>query len=396
MTAYDNSQVRESIIWDPFSCSGFYNELQRVERQVIFGLYSNNFRNSNSYLLELSGIELANALNDYNTKMAGLTNEEIKVVNDIVAKRFVTINIEQLVHDNKLVTQLQKINADADEWDAKIAALSTDRAALETLRAKVQGEIKKVTARIAELQAYIQVEVSQLALIDVDIAEKEHDLSEKNLQLVSKTMDEAKMDLQILQVANEVAKIQINIIEAGLELIDIDMKVSRSNLEIAQTENNIVKAGLAKSELDVAIARTAVEQADLETYGAKVIIAGLETDLANEELQGVLAAQYDESALNSAKLTIMDERQEGHLQSISNQAERSLFSIKEKDVSTALEDTVLDKTNSTQNVLDTNTNKIQDAHVFDAVTNRNGAIAAATIIATANIASTLTHTIKKG
>lgn len=394
MSAFDNSQVRQSSIWAPFSHYGFYNDTQAVERAVIFGLYSNSFRNNDTYLKGISDIEMAALLADYNIKIAELDTDEQKAVADITAKRYVAA-IETLVHDEKMATEIKKINADSDEWDAKIAALSSDRAALETLRIKIEAEIKKINSRILELQAYIQLEASNLALVGVEIDEKKFLLATKDLELVAKSIDESRRDIAILQAANDIAKIQLQIVEAGLELVDVDMKVARTGIDIAQTENQIAKAGMAESEFDVAKARTEAEKADLETYGSRLILAGMQVAAVGKEQASVAAASVDEAIFNQTKLDHESSRQAERIQSIANRAEQRLFGIQERDVSAALEKTITEKTNATQAAIDQDKIRSQDSHVTAASRARDAAIAAAEKLAMANVVSELTHKIKK-
>lgn len=394
MSAFDNSQIRQTSIWTPFVHYGFYNDIQEAERAVIFGLYSGGWRNDHGYLQGVSDVEMANILSDYTAKIAALTVDEQKVVADITARRYVAA-IETLVHDAKMVTQLSKINADADEWTAKIAALSSDQAALETLRVKITAEIKKISSRILELQAYIQLEKSNLAMVEVDIAEKQVALSAKDLELVTKALEESKRDIAILQAANEIAKIQLQIVEAGLELVDVDMKVARTEIDIAQTENQIARAGMSESELEVAIARTAAERADLETYDSRLTLAGQHVTAAGKELSGVQSALVDEAQMQQAKIDQAAARQVEQTQAISNQTEQRLFGIQERDVSAGLEKVISGKTNVAQADMDEDKIRAQDAHVSAARTARDAAIAAAELLATARVVSELKHFIKK-
>lgn len=394
MSAFDNSQIRQSSIWSPFVHYGFYNDIQEAERAVIFGLYSSGWENDHGYLQGISDIEMANILADYTAKISKLSVDEQNVVADITARRYVSA-IETLVHDAKMVTQLGKINADADEWTAKIAALSSDRAALETLRVKISAEIEKISSRILELQAYIQAEKVNLAMVGAEIAEKQIALSAKDLELVSKDLEESRLDVAILQAANDIAKIQLQIVEAGLELVDVDMKVARTEVDIAQTENQIARAGMSESELEVALARTDAERADLETYDSKLTLAIQHVTAAGKELSGVQAATADEALMQQAKLDQAASRHVEQIQGIANQTEQRLFGIQERDVSAGLDKVITGKTNVAQSDMDEDKIRVQDSHITAASRARDAAIAAAELLATANVVSELKHYIKK-
>jgi len=394
MTSFENSQIRQSTIWSPFEYYGSYNDVQEAERAIIFGLYSNSWRNDDGYMQGVYDIDMANILSDYTAKVAELTVDEQKVVADISAKRYIS-GIETLVHDGKMATQLQKIDADADEWDAKIAALAADRAALETLRVKIASEIKRIAARILELEAYIQVEKANLELVNVEISEKEVQLARKDLQLVEKALEESRKEIAILQAGNEIAKIQLQIVEAGLELIDVDMKVARTNLDIQQTENQIAKAVMAESELDIAKARTEAERTDLSVIEKRVDLAKMQVDSIAKEISGVAAASSDEDALYNERLNALAAKQNELIQSIANRTETALFAIKEKEISSTLEKSIGEKTNTTQAITDLDKIRERYAQFSAAKTTADAVVAAAEKLAEANVASTLIHSIKK-
>ena len=394
MTAFDNSIIRNTPIWVPFAHYGFYNAVQEAERAVIFGLYSNSYRNNDAYMQGISDIALSQMLADFNTKMAELTTDQQKTVMDITTKRYVT-SVETLIHDEKMVTELQKNNASADEWDAKIAALSVDRAALVTLQTHIATEIKRINAKITEIMAYIQLEVANLAMVDVEIAEKQMTLSEKDIQLAEKAIEEAKRDLAILQTANEIARVQLQIVNAGLELVDIDMKVARTRTDIAQTDNQIAKLGLMSSELEVAKARTTAEQEDLLTYDSKILLAEAQTTGVNKEIAGAKTHTTLETAVGQARLDESDAYLSDHLQSITLNAEKVIYGIQDRDVSAGLEKTIVEKTNVMQATTDQDKIRMNEVHVDAALKRAQAAIEAATTMASANLSSELTHLIKK-
>lgn len=394
MTSFDNSAIRNTNIWTPFQYYGSYNDTQTAERAIIFGLYSNSWRNDDAYIQGVSDIEMANILADYNLKIAGLTTDEQKVLSDISAKRYIS-QIDTLIHNEKMATKLQKINADADEWDAKIAALSADRAELETLRVKIAAETKRIAARILELTAHIQTEKAHYEMVRIEISEKEIQKAQKDIQLAEKELEEAKRDIEILSVANEIARVQIQIVEAGLELIDIDMKVARGQVDLIQLDSQISKAGLTASELLVAEARTEAEGAELGVLDARLNVAEKQVDIVDAEIDGVQSESTDDAAIHDARLEELDARQTGKLRSLENSTEKTLFNIQERDVTATLDRDINALQNTAQSTMDADKMRIQDAHVDAARTKLYAAVAAQQLLAEASIVSTLIHTIKK-
>src|SRR5574344_336557 len=181
--AYQRNQNRETFLFNPFTYSFPFSSLQTDARTTVFGLYSNSYVNGQGYLIAIEAQELANVLADYNEKIARLSYEEQTILADIVTKRYLA-NIDKLIHDNKMVTYNLKIAAEEAEWDAKVAALSADQAALTTLAAKVASETDKTNARIQELQAMTQIESYNQSAMDIEIAEKELELSKEDLKIL--------------------------------------------------------------------------------------------------------------------------------------------------------------------------------------------------------------------
>lgn len=107
--AYGRNTAREVRIWTPFSYSWRFSDTEVIERITIFGLYSGSYLNGQAYLQNVESAELANLLADYNNKIAGLTNQETLVLADIASKRYLA-GIDKLIHDQKMITEQQKID----------------------------------------------------------------------------------------------------------------------------------------------------------------------------------------------------------------------------------------------------------------------------------------------
>ena len=130
--AYARSTAREARVWTPFSYSFPFTDEQTSDRITIFGLYANSYLNGHKYLQELEAEDLANLLADYNSNLADLTAQQQLVVADIVSKQYLA-SIDKIIHDGKMDLEQAKIDSDSDIMDARIAALSADRAALDTM-----------------------------------------------------------------------------------------------------------------------------------------------------------------------------------------------------------------------------------------------------------------------
>jgi len=374
--------TREVRIWRPFACSFPFTSTETEERIVIFGLYANTYLNGQSYLKQIEDAELENLLTDYNTRISGLTVQGQIVVADIVSKRYLA-GIDKLIHDQKMETGREKIATDSAIAEAKYAALESDRAALETMSAKVAASIQKNNARITELEAQISIEGINYTLVEQDIAEKE---------LQSLRIDNRKLD-----VANEIIRIQIQTVRTATELLDIEVQKARTEINISDTERAIAKIGLLADDLIIEKAQTAIIESEIPVSKSRVTLAQAKYDDADAELTYIQTTLMDnEDTIRRNKedlLTLRANIKESALDRseseklLANKNRRDLYDL-EKDLATD------DKINQAD--IDTNITipKIAAGAVND-WSRANAAIEVAEKVAKAEIATQLTHVIQK-
>jgi len=379
--AFDRSIARESKIWTPFIYSFPFDSTQTIDRTTIFGLYSSAYLNRNKYLLEIETEDLANLLADYNTKMANLTNQEAIVVADIVSRRYVE-TVEKIIHDKKLETKRMGIEADDDIWDAKLAALASDTAALVTMAERVSSETQKTAAKITEIETYIEIEGIHLSEADIEISEKE--------------IQSARVDLQKLGVTNDVLKIQIDTVKAAQELVDVDLRIARTKVDGAQIDRNINSIDLLDSELRIEQGRTQIAEAELNVAEARVALAQDRTDEVQAEidyLTGTLTEQTEERA--AKKIELMDLKQAGLNENLTiRRSEKSLANELRKDELDAELDMAGDDS-LTQVAVDSERVSVMNTRAYNINRMVETKKEVAEIMATASIGTTLTHTIMK-
>jgi hypothetical protein len=379
--AFSRAIARESKIWKPFDYSFPFDANQTADRITIFGLYANAYLNGHKYLNEIEDEELANLLSDYNSRIAELTTQEQIVVADIVSKRYLA-NVDKLIHDQKMITKQEEIDSESDIMDARIAALSADQAALTTMAAKVASERIKTTARITELQAYIEQEGINLSLADIEVVEKE--------------ITSARLDNQKLDMANDILRIQIETVETAQELLDIDLKIARTRVDIAETNRAIAKIGLLADDLTIEQAKTALEEAGIPISEARIELAQAKYDDADAEknyITNTLMNQEVES-LNS-KTELLDTKQTVRLNELQHREDLQLLANeKERDVSD-LSKTLASDDQANQTAIDTIRVEGINAKTTLAWDRAQSAIAVANTLAAAEITTALTHTVQK-
>lgn len=378
--AYQRSNARESRVWKPFSFSFPFSAEQTTDRVIIYGLYSDSHLNQHGYLIEVEAVDLLNMLTDYNSKISNLNMQEQNVLADIVAKRYIA-GIDKLIHDEKMITGGQKISAQDAEWTAKIAALDTDRAALITLAARVTSETAKINARITELQAMIETEGYARSEVDIEIANKEIQLAEK--------------DIAILDAANAILKIQLEIVNKGMELVDVDLQKTRTRNEIENIKRSIARTGLLENGLKVEKAQTITATAEKELYISRTTLAEKQVDAANKtvDLYGSLIAH--ETEIGVKKTDEKDAEQTRRISSISDKEDSALFNTSLKKDAADFDAKTITNERTAQEKLDQDKILINTYQVGGKNAISLAAIAAATLLAKASIETELTHMIQK-
>jgi hypothetical protein len=407
---YLRAANRETKVWMPFLYAANFTSGQVTERAVIFGLYAGGYNNQHAYLLDIEATDLANLLADYNMKIAGLSNEEVIVLQSILAKRYVA-EIEQQIHAEQLITKTDKVNADAEELEAKIAALSADQAALVTLATRLTTETAVSAAKLLEIESRKTLEDINLSLADIENAEKEIQLE--------------KVKLQILDVANEVLKIQIQIVDAGIDLVNTDVKISETNSRTIGVRNDILKTDIFTADKDALSAHKTAVETESEIFAAEEDIVNNKQTLANSEetdltllLPLEIANATNEKAFLSAKYTgkLTEKEMSGVMKQVEELRRANSRTLELKNMRADIDTRDAQRiaqtggypTPSEDEAVSGITARIpldHDGHalgkgtdssqVYASYTAKMAVLTAATLMAKANIVNTLTHSIAK-
>jgi len=260
--AYNRAVARETKIWKPFGYSFPFTLHQAADRIIIMGLYASSYLNNHKYLQEVESEELAYLLADYNAKMAELTTQQQIVVADIVGKRYLA-NVDKLIHDQKMISKQQGIDYDNALMDAKFAALEADRAALTTMSSKIETARINNEAKIAQLQAYIQIEGYNKDAVEIEISEKE---------IQSAKVDIRKIDAQndILKIQNETVAADTRLNKAEFEKLEKEIQSGRVDIRKVDTQNDILKIQNETVAAGARLVKMDIEQAEQELKAAKL------------------------------------------------------------------------------------------------------------------------------
>ena len=378
--AYQRASSRESKYWSPFNYSFMFTAPEVSDRIIIFGLYANALNNQIGYLMQVEETDLINIVNSYNEKISELDAQQVMVLNDIVTKQYMAA-IEKQVHDNKLVTMQANINSDALEWDAKIAALSVDQAALTTQAAHVASETLKTDARIQELEALIAAEVYNASEVDIEIAQKQ--------------LQSAKIDVEILNAANEILKYQLDIVNAAIELIGVQESAANIKVRILEMERAIARTTIIQGDLTVEQKRTEVSASEKEVAIKRTEVAILKLGEPDHDLAYYRAMEAHDTSITTARTLELTTEDTNRRNAIQDRENVAAFNNQTREDAVVLENTTAIAQRATQVSSDLDRQNVTFAGNQATLTVSNADIAAAHTMATASITTTLTHTIQK-
>jgi len=359
---YQRGAVRESIIWAPFQYNGPFNATHEVERAILFGLYANTYLYGYNYLTEIETEDLARMVDTYNAAIAQITNEEAMLVLNVAAKRYVE-QIDQQIHDQKMITGEKKIDALNSEYDARTDALDADRAAITTKQAEVQLARDKAAQRITELGIQKQLEEVAYDLVAVDILEQQLKAARADLAVIEAGLQGLNIQLEITETGIAITNTALQITEAGNEVSEIGIRVTETELQQSEVDLDIVNAGIA-------LTRAGVEgekiQSDIKGVAVKVSEVGVdivETDAKVSELQAQIAG----IDADSAKLALVDSEKRIVESDKRVMAAENELLIQEKNMITSQGENVIDETvlvgtqQTTQETLDADILALENA-----------------------------------
>lgn len=375
---YDRAINRELGIWTPFTYSFLFTLDQVKDRAIIFGLYSSMYKNKYEFTRQIEAEELLILLTDYNYLIANISNQEQITLNEIISRRYIE-NVNKLIHDQKMITYQQKLDTESAKVDAKIAALAADQLAVENMALKVEMETKKITAKIQELEAYIQLEGYNLEQVNLDIAEAE--------------VKSAKFDLAKLNAANDILKIQLDTILSAAKLVDVDVQIAKTNLEKAQTNARIESMELLKDQVVLEKNKTLLSENEVTaSYNQIELISKANEDI-NAELAYQSVLSNEASTENINKLALDLAQQEFTKYKLDQNRLSRLLQLELNESELNLDPSLLANERSTQEAIDEQSRLNNARKIFNKKMMKYTVLDIAEMLATANILTTLTHSI---
>lgn len=372
---YSRAMIREQSIWPSFLYGMPGNESTKT---VIFGLYANTYLLGHNYLEDIEEEELQRLIDVYDSNMAELNMDEQSLVLEIASIKYIKA-IEIQIKNNVLVTKTQQLNADEQEYEAKLAALEVDRDALKTKQAQVTLAIDRAVLKNKILVSKINLEELAQQYVNVEIAQKELEVGRAGLKLL-------RAELRGIEIQLDIANVSLQIADAEASKSGIDVDIANYKARTAMTD-------LVSERLEVAMAEASATAKEV-TLGTlrKTLVDQRGANITNEtfDINGLVA---QESVLKTAQIGEDTARHQAIEQGYSDA--ESLSGLRASIAGTKSSSDIIigSKRRASQIVIAGDHASVPSRRAAAASTTATAAINAAKTLATADIVTSLTHEI---
>lgn len=372
---YDRAVIREKAIWPSF----LYG-MPGIEstKTIIFGLYANTYLLGHNYLKDIEEEELQRIIDVYDSNMAELSMEEQSLVLEIASKKYVKA-IEIQIKNNALTTKGQQLNADRQEYRAKLLALEVDQNALETKQAQVTLAIDKAELKNKILVSKINLEGLAQQYVDVEITQKE--------------LEAGRAVLKLLYAERRGTEIQLDIANVSLQISEAEASKSGIDIDIANYKARTAITNLVSNRLSVATAEASAVAKEVAIYGQREALVDARGTVVSNETSDINSLIGLESGLEGAQIAEQVTRHQAITQGYTDSAILSAGRTTIAASKSGSDIAIGAESMTSQIAIGTTRATIPPRRCSAAATTATAAIDAAKTLATAKITTSLTHEI---
>lgn len=373
---YNRATIREKAIWPSF----LYG-MPGVEavKAIVFGLYANTYLLGHNYLEDIETEELQRLVDVYDSNMAELDVDEQNLVLKIASQRYLK-TIELQIKNNALTTKTQQLNADKQEYDAKLAALDVDQEALNTKRTQIELERDRAELKNRDLEARIKLEELAQDYVAVEISQKQ--------------LEAARAELRVLTTALKGLEIQVSIANVSLQITQAEVSKSQIDADIAGIDARIASENLSPKRLEVDRAEFDAMQYEVDNVAAQRIeLIEVKGDIIEDDITNTEILESKEVEIETAQTSEQNARKDSTLAGFDDRKSMSEVEMGQSEYADSLDIGIAGNRRESQKTIETKKTELPLARRSAASTNRDAAIDAARTLATADITTSLTHEI---
>jgi len=373
---YNRATIRELAIWPSFLYGMPGNESMKA---IVFGLYANTYLLGHNYLKDIEAEELQRLIDTYDSNMAELAADEQNLVLEIASKRYLKA-IEIQIKNHVLTTKTQQLAADEQEYDAKLAALDVDQEALDTKRAQIELARDRAELKNRDLVARLQLEELAQDYVAVEISQKQ--------------LEAARAELKVLTTALKGLEIQTDIANVSLQITQTEVSKSQLNADIAGLSARIAGQNLTTKQLEIDQAELEVMQYEINNVArARIALLDAKGKVIEDETTHIGALESQEAKVEAAEAAKQKAGAQRTLAGFDDRESMAKAGMDQSDYDDSLDIEIADDRSVARRAIATKRTDLPTARTRAAATRKSAAIAAAKIMAVANITNTLTHEI---
>lgn len=374
---YSRAIVREQTIWTPFLYGVPETEIEDV-KTIIFGLYANTYLLGHNYLEDIEAEELQRLVDAYDSNMAELSAEEQLLVLRIASDKYVKA-IEIQIKNNVLNTKARQLDANEQEYEAKLAALVVDQEALATKQKQVVLAIDRAELKNKMLVSKIQLESLAQKYVEVEIAEKE--------------LAAEQAELRVLYVELRGLEIQMSIANVALQIAEAEASKSQITVDIANYKVRAAMIDLVNDRLTIAIAQAAIAAAEEAVNTARESLVNSKGDLVTIDTENIEGLVLLEAFLEEAQKGVTSARTDNTIQGYTDRESVSAGRVINTNTKEATNIEIGAAHLVSQLLIANGNAAVPLARIFATRKVKIAAVRAAEILATAEITTHLTHQI---
>jgi len=376
---YERTLNRESTIWSRFKYQDIYSVEVNSNRDDIFNLFNEYYRNGVGYLTDLETEQRTWILNEYTVSAAKLDADELALETKIAAQKYIE-ELKTKNFEDKLLTMQHERDHSTRLLDAQIASVESDRDALITMKNRINIAKDEAETKILLIEAKIQLESLHQSEVDIEIAQKE-------LQAIRQSHRIMEIDLEILNIEQK-------ILEVALEIVQNSVRIAQVGADIAKLGSEIARVGLWG--LDWEIIKTIGDTLDLQHANepdAKKRLLAEKINMIKEKAETLVARLASQTALNDFELDDVATRESVQIEEMVTKL--GLDQDKTKAIIATLKThkTMAEKIASVTKVLENEEKQHDEVIKFQSGLDYEAFVAIANFKREANLENTLTHEI---
>jgi len=302
-------------------------------------------------------------------------------------------------------TQILEQNMRLDEKDLQVARAELEQAQKDLQITRAGHDILRTQMQIVETGLKEVEHRRDMARLQIEQANTEEKILQtdrvrlelSNAELARKRAEQSviEADLRGVNTDADIAQTEARIKGVVLEEVKTDRDIANMKVQVARAREQIAQTPLLEKEMDMAEIRQQVAEKSLEIYAYRVAMAEIQQETISDEVAHTEAVRAIEDTIAGLKQNQQNARHRHRLERMDIQLTAQLLSLLYRRIKLQADHESADHEDEYQPRMDTASKWPYRARRTASRTSRDAAIEAAQIAASADILTTMTHSIGK-